>query len=432
MRWTRTTGAACLAALGAVMAAGAQVEAPAEAPAAPEASAPAWAQGLCGAVDEGVRVLEGIRLSPEGSVARAALLEALIRSAEPGAEFFDGEGPATARREGSRTAWETGLVLVPTEGGPRVAAVREDSPAARAGLAPGEWLETIGGRAAPAGASLAEVREWLAQGDEASVELGVLGMDGESRTVTIERSRREGTSVAATEELPTGIGYIRVAGIHPGAAGEIAAALESWQSGRVFGAILDLRGADGSAEEEVARAAARFAGEGTLLYTRSDRQGTELAAVKAPAAEVETLPLMVLADEGTGGAAELLAAVLSGSVKGAMLIGRETSGDPLIREPVALSTGRQAWLATREIRTADGAVYWGAGGVKPDVLITDAALNETAFEPDEPLLMRSRKTVLDEEKEDKALRDRTRYDTYLRRATDLLLGLQALGYDRKR
>jgi carboxyl-terminal processing protease len=432
MRWTSTTGAACLAALGAVMAAGAQVEAPAQTEAPAPASSPEWARGLCDAVDEGVRVLEESRLSPEGSVARAALLEALIRAAEPGAEFFDGGELAAGRREGSRTAWETGLVLVPTEGGPRVAAVGEDSPAARAGLAPGERLETIGGRAAPAGAALAEVREWLAQGNEASVELGVLGMDGESRTVTIERIRRNGASVAATEELPTGIGYIRVAGIHPGAAGEIAAALASWQSGRVFGAILDLRGADGSAEEEVAQAAARFAGEGTLLYTQSDRQGTELAAVKAPAAEVETLPLMVLADDGTCGAAELLAAVLSGSVKGAMLIGRETSGDPLIREPVTLSTGRHAWLATREIRMADGTVYWGAGGVKPDVLITDAALNETAFEPDEPIVLRSKKTVTDEEKEDKALRDRTRHDTYLRRATDLLLGLQALGYDRKR
>ena len=31
-------------------------------------------------------------------------------------------------------------------------------------------------------------------------------------------------------------------------------------------------------------------------------------------------------------------------------------------------------------------------------------------------------------KEDKALRDRTRNDTYLRRATDVLLGLKALGY----
>jgi C-terminal processing protease CtpA/Prc len=114
-----------------------------------------------------------------------------------------------------------------------------------------------------------------------------------------------------------------------------------------------------------------------------------------------------------------------------MLIGRETAGDPLIREPILLSTGRYALLATREIRTADGVVYWGAGGVKPDVVITDAALNETVFEPDTPMLRKS-KILTEEDKEDKALRDRTRHDTYLRRATDVLLGLQALGYDGER
>ena len=38
--------------------------------------------------------------------------------------------------------------------------------------------------------------------------------------------------------------------------------------------------------------------------------------------------------------------------------------------------------------------------------------------------------MTDEEKEEKALRDRTRHDTYMRRATDILLGLKALGYGR--
>ena len=52
---------------------------------------------------------------------------------------------------------------------------------------------------------------------------------------------------------------------------------------------------------------------------------------------------------------------------------------------------------------------------------------ETVYEPDAPVL-RKGKTMTDEEKEDKALRDRTRNDTYLRRATDVLLGLKALGY----
>ena len=142
------------------------------------------------------------------------------------------------------------------------------------------------------------------------------------------------------------------------------------------------------------------------------------------------MPLMVLVDEETTGAAELLAAVLAGSVQGAMIIGRETAGDPLIREPVSLPTGGYALLAKRQIRTGDGTVYDGAGGVAPDVTITDAALDETVYEPEAPVL-RKGKTLSDEEKEDKALRERTRNDTYLRRATDVLLGLKALGYGAK-
>jgi hypothetical protein len=103
----------------------------------------------------------------------------------------------------------------------------------------------------------------------------------------------------------------------------------------------------------------------------------------------------------------------------------------MIREPLELSSGRYALLAIRQVRMADGASYEGAGGVLPDVPITDVALSEILYEPETPVL-RHGKTLSDEEKEDKALRDRIRNDAYLRRATDVLLGLQALGYDRKR
>ena len=181
--------------------------------------------------------------------------------------------------------------------------------------------------------------------------------------------------------------------------------------------------------EEVPLVAARFAPEGPVLYTLSDRQGQELVRVNASPAPEAPMPVMVLVDEETTGASELLAAVLAGSVKGAMLIGRETAGDPMIREPIQLSSGSYALLATRQLKTADGTIYSGTGGVQPDVVITAAAMNETVYEPDQPIL-RKGKTLSDEEKEDKALRDRTRNDTYLRRAADVLLGLKALGYDR--
>ena len=257
------------------------------------------------------------------------------------------------------------------------------------------------------------------------------GADAKSRTVAVARVRRAETSLTDVEDLPAGMGYLRAAGIFAGAGAEIAAALDKWQAAGKFGAILDLRGADGTAEGEIPAVAAKFAPAGAVLYSMDDRQGNELVSVKAGEVPAASLPLMVLVDGETSGAAELLAAVLGGGVNGAMVIGRETSGDPMIREPKKLSTGRYALLATRQLKTADGATYSGANGVFPDVAVSDAALDETVYEPEAPVL-RKGKTMTDEEKEDKALRDRTRNDTYLRRATDVLLGLKALGYGAQR
>lgn len=391
----------------------------------------AWAQDLCAAVEEGARLLEENHLTPGNGEAKAALLEALIRASEPSVVFLDEAGLAARSQRQTVREWDAGLTLVAVEDGlPKVAAVRAESPAAQAGILPGELIEKVAGHELSNGTGLKAVREMLAEGDAAALEIGVRAADAKSRVVAVERVRRAEASLTDVEDLPAGIGYMRAAGIFEGAGAEIAAALEKWQGAGKVGAILDLRGAGGTAEGEIPAVAARFAPEGDALYTMSDRKGSVIASVKAGAAAEQPLPLMVLVDEETTGAAELLAAVLGGGVKGAMVIGRETAGDPLIREPRKLSTGRHALLATRELKTADGAVYAGAGGVQPDVAITEAALNETVYEPDAPVL-RKGKTMSDEEKEDKALRDRTRNDTYLRRATDVLLGLKALGYDRK-
>lgn len=421
-RWMKTGAALCAAGL-------AWAAAPAGAAAA-DAPAPAGvAQELCDAVAEGLRVLADNRLAPPvDGAAKAALLEALIRASEPSATFLDEADLAARSRRLSDREWDVGLTLVAVADGlPKVAAVRADSPAAAAGIQPGDQIEKVGARSVLTGAALKYVRGLLAEGDAPGLEIGLLGADGKSRTVAVERVRRAESSLTDVEDLPAGMGYLRAAGIFEGAGAEIAAALERWRAADKFGAILDLRGANGVAEGEIAAVAALFAPTGPVLYSLADRLGNEIAVVKSAPAPKTSLPLMVLVDEETSGAAELLAAVLAGGVQGAMVIGRETAGDPLIREPKKLSTGRYALLATRQLKTPDGKLYSGAGGVQPDVVITDSALDETVYEPEAPVLRKGH-SLTDEEKEDKALRDRTRNDTYLRRATDVLLGLKALGY----
>jgi C-terminal processing protease CtpA/Prc len=424
-RWMKAGAALCAAGLGWAAAASAE-------PVAAEADAPApagAAQELCDAVAEGLRLLADNRLAPPADgAAKAALLEALIRAGEPSATFLDEADLAARSRRLSDREWDVGLTIVAVaEGFPNVAAVRADSPAAAAGIQPGEQIVKVGAAAIPTGAMLKTVRGLLTEGDEPGLEIGLLDADGQSRTVAVERVRRAESSLTDVEDLPADMGYLRAAGLFEGAGAEIVAALDRWKAADKFGAILDLRGANGVAAGEIPVVAARFVPVAAELYAFTDRQGNEIASVKSGPAPAASLPLMVLVDEETSGAAELLAAVLAGGVKGAMIIGRETAGDPLIREPKPLSTGRYALLATRQLKIADGTVYAGAGGVRPDVPITAAALEETVYEPEAPVL-RKGKTITDEEKEDKALRDRTRNDTYLRRATDVLLGLKALGY----
>ena len=424
-RWMKARAALCAAGMGWAMAAAAEtVAAPAE------ASAPAGvARELCDAVAEGLSLLADNRLAPPvDGAAKAALLEALIRASEPTATFLDEAELAARSRRLSDREWDVGLTLVAVADGlPKVAAVRADSPAAAAGIQPGDQIEKVGERAVLTGAALKYVRGLLAEGDAPGLDVGLLGADGKSRTVAVERVRRAESSLTDVEDLPAGMGYLRAAGIFEGAGAEIAAELDRWQAAGKLGAILDLRGANGVAEAEIPAVAAKFAPTGPVLYALADRLGNELATVKSGPAPAATLPLMVLVDEETSGASELLAAVLAGGVQGIMVIGRETAGDPLIREPKKLSTGRYALLATRQLKTPDGMVYSGAAGVRPDVAITDSALDETVYEPEAPVLRKGH-SLTDEEKEDKALRDRTRNDTYLRRATDVLLGLKALGY----
>lgn len=421
LAWPKVMGCLVWLACAVVVAAVAEEAAP---------LAESWAQGLCDTVESGVALLNKSGFSPDKDVAQTALLEALILAADPAATFLDEDALAMRTQQQVTPGWDTGIVLAPTDGLPKVAGVRANSPAAAGEILAGEEIVSVAGEDLPRCQDLSCARAALAGGAEADLTLTIRAADGKTRDVTLKRVEAPRTTLLAIEELPNRIGYMCAGKIQARAGADITAALESWEASGVFGAILDLRGAGGVAEDEIPTIAAQFSPDGKALYTLSDRQGKAIRTPKAISAAASSMPLMVLVDEGTTGAAELLAAVLAGSVKGAMLIGRETAGDPLIRDPHELSTGQYALLAARQVQTADGRTYGGTAGVIPDVVIADVALNEILFEPDAPVL-RKGKTLSDEEKEDKALRDRTRHDTYLRRATDILLGLKALGYGRK-
>lgn len=389
-------------------------------PAAP-APDPLTDTGLAGLNDALSILPDTVRAALSPDDLREALLAATLRAADPRAEI----GAVDA----APALWDSDLLLVGNEGFPIVAHVVPASAADEAGIRTGDRLEEIGGMPAPKGYDVSAAAAALRTGEEAALALKVRPADG-SDVREIELVRRPVEAVSSSERLPTGIGYIRFPRIGEFAGKSIEGALSLvWTNDdAVSGIVLDLRGADGdaSAADAVRDACAPFALPGKILY-RVDPDTPSAITVAAPAlADRCRLPLMVLVDEATTGAAELLAAALRGGAESALVIGRPTAGDPLLRETRTLPDGRPVHLAVHAVETADGTRYDGRTGVIPTLAIPDRALDEKPYEPDEPVL-RKGKTLSDEEKEDRALRDRTRHDPYLRRAADVLLGLQAIG-----
>ena len=230
-------------------------------------------------------------------------------------------------------------------------------------------------------------------------------------------------AIEAAEAWPDQLAYLRLNGVYTGTTAAVAARLREWDEGGRFGLVLDLRGAAGDDDAGAADIAGRFIGRGDPMYVLRDRAGRELEARRGEAERPLDLPLMVLVDGETTGAAERLAALLAGSVRGVLLVGAATSGDPGLREALPLADGLWAWMATRTLAAADGATLNGSAGLAPDVRVTELA--EAGRDYDiQP--MPDRRQVLEEERADRALRDRLRGDGALRRAVDILLGLKAL------
>lgn len=264
-------------------------------------------------------------------------------------------------------------------------------------------------RSADPGAKVWSAEEWAAR------EAGGEGVEGG----------------AVAETLPTGIGYVKIRRMDSAAAEAAEEALRGWAKDGTAGAVLDVRGAGGTDEEAVWRVARLYApGNGAWWWKSTGADGERVRKVETGWAVAVGYPTMVLTDGETTGAAELLAAVFGGSVKGGMTVGTRTAGDPLVRTAVELSGGRVATMRSRAVETGDGRTYDGREGVEPDVALSEAALAEVPEEAEEPAVSfrRTKKGVLDEEKEDKALRERVKEDAVLRRAVDVIQGLEALGY----
>ncbi len=224
------------------------------------------------------------------------------------------------------------------EGNLEVVAPIAGSPAAQAGITTRDRILAIDG-VDTATLTLDEAAQRMRGKTGTTVSLTILPREEDSSfTVELVRDRIALSSVYADIDEREGfpIGYLRLSQFSASSAQEIKAAIEEFEQEGVDAYILDLRNNPGGLLQAGIEIARLWIDGGSIVYT-VDRRGT-VGSYNANGTAITQDPLIVLVNEGTASAGEILAGALQDNGRG-LLVGKTTFGKGLIQSLFELGDG---------------------------------------------------------------------------------------------
>lgn len=260
-------------------------------------------------------------------------------------------------------------------------------------------------------------------------EQGRLAMEGLLKALDPEArllTAGDGGAIAGgfrAAEWPEGLTYFRLDDLQANSGQAAATQLVAWAAAGRSGAIVDVRGAGGSGLSSVEDLAGLFAPAGSPLYRVQSAAGVlgEVRQAGAAAGGLTHMPVMLLTDGQTRDACAVLAAAWRGR-PGVMLIGAPTKPEPRAREFIPMSDGKAVYIATGWVMESaeDGGRIQS---ITPDIAVSATETNASRRLPPMVIEKRTSEKAL----QDMALMKNVAGDACLGRATDVLLGLKAVG-----
>jgi carboxyl-terminal processing protease len=264
-----------------------------------------------------------------------------------------------------------GLSVVPAKRGLRVAQVFPGSPAAEAGIEPGEIVVSVDGESI-AGESSAEATAKIKGPEGTAVTIGVLDPKRRRvRKLKLTRAEVELPNVSSRVREVDGrkLGYIRLLTFSEGVHAQLADAVRKVEREGAAGIVLDLRDNPGGLLEEAVLCASVFLPKGEVVVSTDSR--TEGHSVhETVGGNLPARPLAVLINRGTASAAEILTAALHDDGN-ATVVGTRSYGKGVFQEETGLANGGALKLTVGEYFTPKGVNLARSGGIHPEVKVED-------------------------------------------------------------
>ena len=260
-----------------------------------------------------------------------------------------------------------GILTIIDEATIRIEKVFGDSPAERAGLLKNDEIAGIDG-------------EFVTS---ENVEMLIEGIKGERGTLVHLKVRREGeadllefavsrdrirTPSVEWERLPEGLGWVRILQFQENTGREVRRALATLDRRKdpLQGLVLDLRANPGGFLDEAVAVADIFIEEGTIVTSRGRAVAESRQTAHAQGTRGE-LPLVVLQDESSASAAEIVAAALQDHER-ATILGTTSYGKGSVQTTYEFADGSALKLTIARFYTPNGRTIQDMG-VEPDVVV---------------------------------------------------------------
>ena len=252
-----------------------------------------------------------------------------------------------------------------------ISGVIRNSPAEAAGLMEGDLIYKVDGEDM-SGLELDEVVSHI-RGDEGSEVTLTLVRDGEEIEVVLTRGKVD-TPTVESEMRDDGIGYLQITEFDDVTVGQFAENFEQLKEQGMKGLIIDLRGNPGGSVTSVCAVAEHLLPEGLIFYME-DKDGNR-TEYTCEGADFD-LPLVVLVNEYSASAAEILSGAIKDSGIG-KLVGKKTFGKGIVQDVISLQDGSAIKLTIANYYTRGGHDIH-LKGIEPDVeveLDADAYLED--------------------------------------------------------
>jgi len=266
------------------------------------------------------RILENYYARLDQGEVMSAAIKGMLGQLDPYSEYYDEEGLRQLRQDTTGKFAGLGITVAIKDRFPVVISPIEDTPAFRAGLRPGDLIVAVEGKST-LDMQLESVVNALRGEPGTKVAISVAPHLGATpREVEIQREIITIKSVVLVEELQEKIGYIsmRQTRFSEHTSSEVEEAIKSLT--RVEGLILDLRGNPGGLFSQATQVADLFLSQGVPIVSIKERDGRrEEVKYSHRHSIAPNVPLVVLIDEGSASASEIVAGAIQDNDRGVVV-----------------------------------------------------------------------------------------------------------------